>query len=53
MKATVTVTGRGVITLPAKLRQALEIYTDKRIAEFDAAEADLAKALSRRKKRRR
>ena len=80
MKATVTVTGRGVITLPAKLRQALglkpddqliaettpeglllrpavtlpvEIYTDKRVAEFDAAEADLEKALSRRKKRRR
>ncbi|MGQ0655170.1 MAG: AbrB/MazE/SpoVT family DNA-binding domain-containing protein [Betaproteobacteria bacterium] len=80
MKATVTVTGRGVITLPAKLRQALglktddqliaettpeglllrpavtlpvEIYTDKRVAEFDAAEAALDKALSRRKKRRR
>lgn len=80
MKATVTVTGRGVITLPAKLRQALglkaddqliaettpeglllrpavtlpvEIYTDGRVAEFDAAEADLGKTLSRRKKRRR
>lgn len=78
MKATVTVTGRGVITLPAKLRQALglkpddqliaettpeglllrpsvtlpvEIYSDKRVAEFDAGEAELARALGRRKKR--
>lgn len=28
MKATVTVTGRGVVTLPAKLRQALGIKAD-------------------------
>lgn len=80
MKATVTVTARGVITLPAKLRQALglkaddqliaettadglllrpavtlplEIYTDRRVAEFDAAEAELDGVLARGKKRRR
>ena len=28
MKATVTVTGRGVVTLPAKLREALGIKAD-------------------------
>jgi len=77
MKATLTVTSRGVVTLPAKLRAALglkpddhliaettpeglllrpavtlpvEVYSDKRIAEFDEAEADLQKVLSRRKK---
>ena len=77
MKATLTVTSRGVVTLPAKLRQALgiraddqliaettpdglllrpavtlplEIYTEKRIREFDAAEADLDKLLRRKKK---
>jgi len=77
MKATLTVTRRGVVTLPAKLREALglkaddqliaettpeglllrpavtlpvEIYTDKRIREFDAAEAELDKALRRKKK---
>ncbi len=75
MKATLTLTSRGVVTLPAKLRLALglkaddqliaettpeglllrpavtlpiEIYSEKRIREFDAAEAELAKALSRR-----
>ena len=80
MKATLTVTSRGVVTLPAKLRKALgikaddqliaeatpeglllrpavtlpiEIYSDKRIAEFDAAEAELAKVLSRKRKPRR
>jgi AbrB family looped-hinge helix DNA binding protein len=69
-----TITSRGVITLPAKLRQALglkpddqliaettpeglllrpavtlpvEIYTEERVREFDAAEAELAKVLRR------
>ena len=73
MKATLTITSRGVITLPAKLRQALglkaddhliaettpeglllrpaitlpvEMYSPEREAEFDAAEADLAKVLA-------
>jgi AbrB family looped-hinge helix DNA binding protein len=77
MKTTLTVTRRGVVTLPAKLRQALgikgddqliaettpeglllrpavtlpiEIYSDERVREFDAAEAELDKALRRRKK---
>lgn len=77
MKATLTVTRRGVVTLPAKLRQALgikaddqliaettpeglllrpaitlpvEIYSDERIREFDAGEAELEKVLRRRKK---
>ena len=77
MKATLTLTSRGVVTLPAKLRLALglkaddqliaettpeglllrpavtlpiEIYSEKRIREFDAAEAELAKALSRRRR---
>ena len=75
MKATLTLTNRGVVTLPAKLRRALglrpddqliaettpeglllrpavtlpiEIYSEKRIREFDEAEADLAKVLNRR-----
>ena len=75
MKATLTLTSRGVVTLPAKLRRALglrpddqliaettpeglllrpavtlpiEIYSEKRIREFDEAEADLAKVLTRR-----
>lgn len=75
MKATLTLTNRGVVTLPAKLRRALglraddqliaettpeglllrpavtlpvEIYSEKRIREFDAAEAQLAKVLSHR-----
>ena len=79
MKTTVTVTRRGVVTLPAKLREALgikaddqliaettpeglllrpavtlpiEIYTEKRIREFDAAEAALAQALERGRKRK-
>ena len=75
MKTTVTLTSRGVLTLPAKLRRALglraddqliaettpeglllrpavtlpvEIYSGKRIREFDEAEAELAKVLNRR-----
>ena len=77
MKATLTVTSRGVVTLPAKLRAALgvkaddqliaettpeglllrpavtlplEMYSEKRIGEFDAAEAELDKVLRRKKK---
>ena len=77
MKTTLTVTSRGVVTLPAKLRRTLglkpedqliaettpeglllrqavtlpvEVYTEKRIREFDEAEADLAKFLRRKKK---
>ena len=75
MKATLTLSNRGVVTLPAKLRRALglrpddqliaettpeglllrpavtlpiEIYSEKRIREFDEAEADLTKVLNRR-----
>ena len=78
MKTTVMVTRRGVITLPAKLRQALgvkaediliaettpeglllrpsvtlpvEIYSDARLSEFDAGEAELKKTLDRKKKK--
>jgi antitoxin PrlF len=77
MKTTLTVTSRGVVTLPAKLRKALglkaedlliaettpeglllrpavtlavEMYSDKRIREFDEAEAELEKVLRRKKK---
>lgn len=77
MKTTLTITSRGMVTLPAKLRQTLglkaddqliaettpeglllrpavtlpvEIYSEKRIREFDAAEAELAKVLRRKKK---
>ena len=77
MKTTLTVTSRGIVTLPAKLRQALglkaddqliaettpeglllrpavtlpiEIYNEKRVREFDEAEADLEKFLRRKKK---
>ena len=76
MKITLTVTDRGTVTLPAKLRRALgikaddqliaeatpeglllkpsvtlpiEIYGEKRIAEFDAAETELDKVLRRRR----
>lgn len=79
MKATLTMNGRGVGTLTAKLRKALglgaddvliaettpeglllrpavtlpvELYSDKRIAEFDAAEAELAKALPARSRKK-
>jgi AbrB family looped-hinge helix DNA binding protein len=75
MKATLTLTSRGVVTLPAKLRRALglkaddqliaettpeglllrpavtlpiELYSERRIREFDEAEAELAKVLNRR-----
>ena len=78
MKTTVTLSSRGVVSLPAKLRRALglkpddqliaettpeglllrpavtlpvEIYTEKRVREFDQAEAEL-EALLRRKKNR-
>jgi antitoxin PrlF len=78
MKATLTVTSRGVVTLPARLREALglkaddqliaettpeglllrpavtlpvEIYSTQRIAEFDAAEAELDKLLRGKKKK--
>lgn len=44
MKVTLTVTSRGVVTLP------VEIYGERRAREFDAAEADLARILRRRKK---
>jgi AbrB family looped-hinge helix DNA binding protein len=77
MKTMLTVTGRGVVTLPAKLRQALgikaddqliaettpeglllrpavmlpiEIYSDKRVREFDEAQTELDRVLRRRKK---
>ena len=80
MKTTVTMTSRGVVTLPAKLRQALglraddqliaettpeglllrpavtlpvEVYTPAREREFDAAEAELAEVLARKKPRAR
>lgn len=76
MKTTLTVTDRGTITLPAKLRRQLgikaddqliaeatpdglllrpaitlpvEIYTDARVAEFDAAEAELGEFYRRKR----
>jgi AbrB family looped-hinge helix DNA binding protein len=76
MKTTLTVTDRGTITLPAKLRRQLgiktddqliaeatpdglllrpavtlpvEIYSAARIAEFDAAEAELGEVLRRKR----
>ena len=79
MRTTVTVTSRGLVTLPAKLRQALglkpgevliaeatpdglllrpavtlpvEIYADRRIREFDEAEAEVASLLPGRRKKR-
>lgn len=78
MKATITVTSRGVVTLPATLRRAvgikaddqliaeatpeglllrpavtlpIEMYSPKRIQEFDAAEADLENVLRRKSKK--
>lgn len=75
MKTTLTITARGVITLPAKLRQAMglaandqliaettpdglllkpavtlpiELYSDARLREFDAAEAELAAVLKKK-----
>jgi AbrB family looped-hinge helix DNA binding protein len=80
MKATVTVTSRGLVTLPAKLRIALgikaddaliaeatpeglllrpavtlpvEVYSDRRIREFDEAEAELGRFLSKQSKQKR
>ena len=78
MKAFVTVTSRGVVTLPAKLRRALglkpedrliaettpeglllrpsvtlpiEMYSAKRIREFDEAEAQLDALLRKRSRK--
>jgi antitoxin PrlF len=84
MKTTITVTSRGVVTLPLALRRALgikaddiliaettaeglllrpavtlpvEIYTERRIREFDESEAELARVMrppsraTRRKRR--
>lgn len=72
MRSLVTVTNRGVVTLPAGLRRALgikaddtliaettseglllrpavtlpvEMYSDRRVREFDEAEEDLARAM--------
>ena len=80
MKTMLTVTDRGTITLPAKLRRQLgikaddqliaeatpeglllrpaitlplEIYSSARIAEFDAAEAELGEVLRRKRLMRR
>jgi AbrB family looped-hinge helix DNA binding protein len=80
MKAALTISSRGTLTLPAKLRQSLglkaddqliaetvpgglllrpavtlpvEMYTESRIAEFDAAEAELAGMLAPKKRRSR
>lgn len=77
MKSTLTLTSRGVVTLPAKLRRALglkaedqliaettpeglllrpavtlpiELYSEKRVAEFDQAEAELATILRKKRK---
>ncbi len=79
MQATLTINSRGVVTLPAKLRQAMglkaddqliaettpegillrpavtlpvEMYTPQREKEVDAAEAELAAVLARRKRKR-
>jgi bifunctional DNA-binding transcriptional regulator/antitoxin component of YhaV-PrlF toxin-antitoxin module len=73
MQTTISVSGRGLIALPAEMRKAagirpqdsliaettpdgillrpaltlpIEIYTSKRIAEFDAAEAELAQIMA-------
>lgn len=80
MKAALTISSRGTLTLPAKLRQSLglkaddqliaetvpeglllrpavtlpvEIYTERRIAEFEASEAELAGVLVPKKRRAR
>ena len=77
MKTTLTVTRRGVVTLPAKLRRALgikaddqliaettpeglllrpavtlpiEMYSEKRVREFDQAEAQLEQVLRSKRK---
>ena len=80
MKSIVTLNSRGVITLPAKLREAaglkaddlliaettaegillrpavtppVESYSAKRVREFDAAQAELARVLPRKSSRTR
>ena len=77
MKASVTVTSRGVVTLPASVRRAagikpddqliaeatpdgvllrlavtlpVEIYSEKRVREFDRSEAELGCVLGRKVK---
>jgi len=76
MKFTLTINGRGDVTLPAQIRDAMglkahdalvaeitprgillrpvvcvpiEIYTPRRLREFDEAEQELAKPLSKQK----
>ena len=78
MKTALTISRRGTLTLPARLRQSLglkaddlliaetvpeglllrpavtlavEMYSDGRVAEFDASEAELAAVLARKKRR--
>lgn len=78
MKTALTISRRGTLTLPARLRQSLgfkaddlliaetvpeglllrpavtlavEMYSDGRVAEFDASEAELATVLARKKRR--
>ena len=78
MQATISVSGRGLIALPADMRREagilpqdsliaettpegillrpaltlpMEIYTPERIAEFDAAESELAQALTRKRRK--
>ena len=77
MKTSVTVTSRGVVTLPASVRRAagikpddqliaeatpdgvllrlavtlpVEIYSEKRVREFDRSEAELSRVLGRKTK---
>jgi len=45
MKATLSVSGRGLVALPA------EIYPPERIAEFDAGETALSSAMKAAKKK--
>jgi AbrB family looped-hinge helix DNA binding protein len=79
MQAILTINSRGVVTLPARLRQAMglkaddqliaettpegillrpavtmpiELYSPAREKEFDAAEAELTRALAGRRPRR-
>jgi AbrB family looped-hinge helix DNA binding protein len=78
MEATISVSGRGLIVIPAKIRKAagirpqdnliaettpegillrpaltlpIELYTPERVAEFDAAESELASVLAERTER--
>lgn len=77
MRATISVSGRGLIAIPAEMRKAagihpqdtllaettpegillrpaltlpIEIYSPERIAEFDAAESELADEMANRGK---